>query len=354
MEIKVKRKGTVLVFTAVMLTVLMGFAALAIDVGYMYSMKARRQNAADAGVLAAAAVLIDETGLREDLARKIAKEYVNKNDFNNVEIDIKIGEFVDNKVVPTFDIDLINSVQITIERKEDLFFAAIFGFYNARIRATAIAGILPLSSACVVPVALRSPDFGPVDFDVSEANPGKDGPSSPGNNTTFRIGEEVIVYIFGKGPRPPVHLVLDLPQFNGVSETNNILADKRDVGCGFVSLGDTPPVWNNGTGNGNFGVKLVDRMTDDDPDNDTIIAPIIATLPNSHDDNGKLTGNVEIVDFIGIHLERTEEIQVVAGNGNIVTIKILIGKVVPVVVHGETTDDPAGFAFTAFSLKLLR
>ena len=349
-----KRKGTVLVFTAVMMTVLIGFASLAIDVGYMYALKARRQNAADAGVLAGAAVVFDKTGLREDLARTIAEIYVKKNDFDDVEIDVKIGEFVNNNVIATSDQKLINAVQVTVERKENLFFAGVFGINYAQIKATAIASIQPLSSTCVVPVALRTPDFGPVDFAISKANPGKDGPSYPANDTTFEIGEEVVVFAFGKGPRQPVHLVLDLPQFYGVAETNAILGDKLNQGCGFVNTGDKLPVWNNGTGDGNFGVKLVDRMTDDDPNNDTIVVPVVASLPYSHSQDGKLTGDVEIVDFVGIHLEKTIETQVVAGNGKKVTIKLLIGKIVPVITHGTPTDNSAGFSFTVSSLRLLR
>lgn len=44
--------GAVVVLVALMMTVLMGFAALAIDVGYMYNQRRSLQNAADAGALA--------------------------------------------------------------------------------------------------------------------------------------------------------------------------------------------------------------------------------------------------------------------------------------------------------------
>jgi hypothetical protein len=44
--------GAVLVLVALMMTVLMGFAALAIDVGFMYNQRRSLQNAADAGALA--------------------------------------------------------------------------------------------------------------------------------------------------------------------------------------------------------------------------------------------------------------------------------------------------------------
>ncbi|MBP1920804.1 TadE/TadG family type IV pilus assembly protein [Youngiibacter multivorans] len=44
--------GAVVVIVALMMTVLMGFAALAIDVGFMYNQRRSLQNAADAGALA--------------------------------------------------------------------------------------------------------------------------------------------------------------------------------------------------------------------------------------------------------------------------------------------------------------
>ena len=55
------RRGTAVVFTAVTLAMLTGFAALAIDVGYMYAAQADLQKGADAAALAGANVLPDKT-----------------------------------------------------------------------------------------------------------------------------------------------------------------------------------------------------------------------------------------------------------------------------------------------------
>ena len=54
------RRGTVVVFTAVSLTVVIGFAALAVDIGYAYSVKAQLQRNADAAALAGAVVLTSD------------------------------------------------------------------------------------------------------------------------------------------------------------------------------------------------------------------------------------------------------------------------------------------------------
>ena len=53
-----------------MLVVLIGFASLTIDVGYLYNVRAELQNTADAAALAGAQMLPDEAAVRQ-----IAVEY---------------------------------------------------------------------------------------------------------------------------------------------------------------------------------------------------------------------------------------------------------------------------------------
>lgn len=52
-------RGAVAVYTAIILTVLIGFGALAVDIGYLYGVKNELHNAADAGALAGASKLFD-------------------------------------------------------------------------------------------------------------------------------------------------------------------------------------------------------------------------------------------------------------------------------------------------------
>ena len=49
-----QRKGTIIVMVAVMLVVLLGCVALAVDIGYLYVARAELQRAADAAALAGA------------------------------------------------------------------------------------------------------------------------------------------------------------------------------------------------------------------------------------------------------------------------------------------------------------
>ena len=86
------RRGVAVVFTMVTMTLLIGFAALAIDVGYMYSVQAELQKAADASVLAGATQLHDYPEIID-----IAQAYAEQNYPNSGTIladsDIEVGNW---------------------------------------------------------------------------------------------------------------------------------------------------------------------------------------------------------------------------------------------------------------------
>ncbi|MEX2172817.1 MAG: pilus assembly protein TadG-related protein, partial [Pirellulaceae bacterium] len=70
-----KRRGNVIVLSAFLMIVMMAMVALAVDVGYMYTMQAQLQRAVDSAALAGAADLAE--GL--DQAQAKAKEYLVRN-----------------------------------------------------------------------------------------------------------------------------------------------------------------------------------------------------------------------------------------------------------------------------------
>jgi len=356
MEIGTRRHGAAAVIVCMLLVTLIGFASLAIDVGLLYSTKAHLQKCVDAAALAGAGVMFGPDGLDENAVYTTAQRYLDLNDSNSPEVEITIGEFASGEFSESYSVDTANAVRVSVRRTESLFFAPIFGISESSVGATAIASRQWLSSTCGVPVALRTPFFGPVDYDVSAANPGKDGPSFPSNNNHFVVGEEVVVFAFGKGPRPPVHLVLDLPEFNGVAETNKILGDKSSYGCGQLEVGDEIPVWNNGTGDGNFGQKLMDRLQDSDPSNDYIVVPVVEKLIDSHDEKGKLTGNIKIVDFAGIKLTGVVKTNVTNPKdpSKLLTIELLMGNIFAMDSHGEINDNPGGYSYSVSSLRLVK
>lgn len=80
-------KGQALVLVAITLTVLLGFAALAIDYGYLSHQKRKLQNAADAGALAGVQELSEG---RNENVTQFAQDYAKKNviELSNEEIKV--------------------------------------------------------------------------------------------------------------------------------------------------------------------------------------------------------------------------------------------------------------------------
>ncbi len=164
-----RRRGVVVVYTVVVLFVLVGFAALTLDLGAMYNERADLQDAADAAALAAAIALSETTGTdRVEQARQAAMKYVTENpafsgrlavDPNN---DITFGRARWNDGVLTFteDLDVPDSVRVRVALSEGsangpmaLYFARIFGMHSASVQAGATAMMTPRDMAIVVDVS---------------------------------------------------------------------------------------------------------------------------------------------------------------------------------------------------------
>ena len=138
------RRGVAVVFTAVTLTLLIGFAALAIDVGHMYSVQAELQKTADASVLAGATQLHDYAEIID-----IAQAYAEQNYPNSGTIlaasDIEVGNWSQSS--STFAAGAIpsNAVRVLARRAEvnsnpvQMFFASILGISQANLGARAVA-----------------------------------------------------------------------------------------------------------------------------------------------------------------------------------------------------------------------
>ena len=139
-----KKDGQSLVFAALVLPVLLGFAALITDVGYMYLTKSQLQNEADASALAGALALAHA----EDPYLE-AQNYVTMNG-NDKLVDPTGQAYVDG-----------NSVRVTVERSINMFFAPVVGIAREQtIRATATAIYPPAGSASgAVPVGVLPKEF---------------------------------------------------------------------------------------------------------------------------------------------------------------------------------------------------
>jgi len=162
-----RRRGVVAVQVGAMMTVLVGFAALTIDVGAMYTAKAELQSAADAAALAAAGMLGeyahgDPVTLATTQAVKVAA--ANRVFGQPLRLDpatdIQFGRANYNAETNSYTftptLTLPDAVRVVARRTSKslngplpLFFAGIFGQHHSDIEAEAIAVMVPRDIAIV-------------------------------------------------------------------------------------------------------------------------------------------------------------------------------------------------------------
>ena len=350
-----RRRAAVGVFVVVALPVLLGMAALTVDVGYLYLVRQELQMSADAGAVAGVWSLYDENGNEDlDAAQSSASNYAAMNSAAGA-AQIEFGWIQDpfdpaSPFIPV-TVGAINSIQVTSRRESStgnpvsMFFASIFGVNESDVSARAVTAFSPVSALDGVPVALRAPTFAPVDPTVVAANPGKDGPSQPLNGWAFQIGEKVTLFAYGKGKKSPVHLVLNTNDIPGEAQLGKVLRGEDPPVP--LAVGDEVDVMGEGTGHNGLGVKLADRLDDTDTSNDTIIVPVVEELAGSRNDKGELDGNVRIVDFVAVHLDAVESATVPdpndpQDNGKTIDIELLVGTIVQRAVSGTGASTTSG------------
>jgi len=171
-----RRRGAVAVFTLVMLVVILGFAALTVDVGAMYNARADLQNAADSAAMAAASQLSNfSSGDPVELARNTAIDYVKKNKVLNKQVTLDPQNDVvflratynagTNKFTFTPSNSLPDAVHVNVRLAGDspngplsLFFANIFGKTSTNVSASATAMMVPRDIAMVVDLSASHND----------------------------------------------------------------------------------------------------------------------------------------------------------------------------------------------------
>jgi Flp pilus assembly protein TadG len=156
------RPGNAVTLVAVMSTVLIGFAALAIDVGMLYDVRVELQRTADAAALAGASKLLSDDLLKggsnvSDMlqaAQQAAQSIAALNPVQNaspqvIAADIRAGYFNNmNNLSEAINFNSptqYNTVQVTVRRDGSangpvpLIFGRIFGLNSANVTATAAA-----------------------------------------------------------------------------------------------------------------------------------------------------------------------------------------------------------------------
>jgi hypothetical protein len=123
-------RGSVLISTALLLVVMLGFAALAIDVGFFAHSRREAQNDADAMALAGVSQLPDE-----DAAADIAMDWGDK---NNVEVSevvsISFGITCEGVSVP-------DTITVRLARPQPTFLAGVLGVSSVNLNVCATARI---------------------------------------------------------------------------------------------------------------------------------------------------------------------------------------------------------------------
>lgn len=158
-----RRRGLTIVWTVVSLTTMAGFAALAVDVGFMYSVQAELQRSADATALAAAGRLATGATILESkdnalLAAQLTgvgnhsdqrPALVNAADvvFGTSTVDSATGKyvFVDD------DSGDVSAARVTVySPNTGLIFSRLLGFTSTDLSAKATAVLLPRDIAIVI------------------------------------------------------------------------------------------------------------------------------------------------------------------------------------------------------------
>lgn len=151
------QRGAAAVFFAGGLFMLLGTAAIAVDLSYLYSLRGKLQNTADAAVLASADELPDT-----DTVKSIALTYGPKN-----MASAEHGTVIANDGVQTGSWDFrartftpdgtpLNAVQVTAGRSTDngnavsLFFAQVLGFATSDVVTQAVGAQLTISVPCLL------------------------------------------------------------------------------------------------------------------------------------------------------------------------------------------------------------
>ncbi len=172
-----RRKGIAAVYLAVSLTVILGMASLAVDVGALYSAKAELQRSADAAALAAASELgtstaDDPTADAFDTADQVARlnQVLQATVGVDSTNDLEFGRATYNDVNGRFEFspggEVYDAVRVTLRRTSgsasgpiDLMFAKFLGHETASMTARAAAVLVPRDIAVVIDLS------GSMDYD---------------------------------------------------------------------------------------------------------------------------------------------------------------------------------------------
>lgn len=293
-------RGVSLIYVALTLVVFLGFAALAIDIGYAMVVRNELQNVADAGALAGARTL---GSIYESMSHAAQQAYVcdpsaitpsvmnvaAQNKAGNVSISVPAGDIEIGKWSPptkTFTVDLNqpDAVRVTARRDAQAngpvstFFANVLGiasFDSSAVAIAALTGTSKIGSGGLIPVGISkdwidsTPQFcgQPIAFYPSNQATGCAGwnvfTNTPAADSKLR-NDILLPWIGGAYTPPAAELPLSF-NFTGGTLSNNTFDDfntlfnlmKTQDGDGDDTAWSVfVPVYDNGTGCSNPNTTL--------------------------------------------------------------------------------------------------
>ncbi|SDF21814.1 pilus assembly protein TadG-related protein [Sporomusa acidovorans] len=291
------QRGSVTVLTAAAFTMLLGFAALVIDVGFLYINRAELVNMVDAAALAGAQDLPNNRVQAEISGRIYAAQ-------NGRSTDQVVVAVPSNK-----------AVTVTARRTIELNFARILGIATANVRAEAAAVLRPASGVIgVVPFGVVRQDF--IYGQTYDLKVGA-GDGYTGNYDALALG--------GTGSRTYTDNIkygydakLSVGQWVS-TETGNMSGGTTE-GVSYRINADQAATYN----------------TVEQGSPRIIVVPLIETIAN---DTGR--HDVKIVGFAGFFLEG------VGGAGNLNSVS---GKFMRLVIAGDTSGTAPDYGVYSASL----
>lgn len=168
----IDQKGSTTVFVCLMIIVLLGMAALAVDVGMLFATRIKLANAADASVLAG----VRELPANPSGAVSVAMLYAGMNELRAGESAFQVS--ADHR-----------SITGQANRTMDLFFARVLGFDKKQLGVQATARISPLSGCYgVVPFGVADNNYSFGDVQVLKFGATFDNPLPPGQYAPIELG----------------------------------------------------------------------------------------------------------------------------------------------------------------------
>jgi Flp pilus assembly protein TadG len=224
------KKGAVVILAAIATTALLGFTALAVDVGVILTSRNQLQNLVDSAALAAASKL--DGGTHGDIVSK-AQEYASYNTVLNQQVALQTNDIVivDNVAMAQRYVQVTGYRTSTRGNPVSLLFARNFGFNTADVTATSKAGLVPIKGTeGVRPWAVR-------DKCLVSGEEGCEGFAYPtiGEPVTLKYGPQdnpEEEYWFGPVCMPPVNK--GNPE-TGANAYRDLIEDGSDV---MVETGD--------------------------------------------------------------------------------------------------------------------